>query len=157
MSEGEHRFPFEAEPSEIGLSAEFDRKVIVEAVIEKRVHQVFLRAKARSGGTFECDRCLDSFSRELDASFSILYVTEAHPEENDGQEIQQISPDTNYIDLDEDVRQYLMLAIPQKLLCSDDCRGLCPTCGVNWNRESCTCQNDETDPRWDTLKKFSGN
>ncbi len=159
MSEGEHRFPFEAEPAEIGLGPEFVRKVTVEAVIEKRVHQIYLRTKARSAATFECDRCLDPFTKDLEASYTILYVTEAQPEEgeNEGPEVQVISPDTNMIDLDEDVRQYLVLAIPPKLLCSDDCKGLCPSCGVNRNHVACSCRTDAEDPRWDALREISGN
>ena len=159
MSEGEHQFPFETEPADIGLSEQFVQKVRVQAVIEKSNRQVFLEVRASSGGLFSCDRCLDQFVEKLEAAYTILYVTENHAPSDDGggREIQVISPDTNYIDLDEDVRQYLTLAIPQKLLCSDGCKGLCLKCGVNRNRVSCSCQIEETDPRWDTLKKFSGN
>jgi uncharacterized protein len=63
----------------------------------------------------------------------------------------------NYIDLDDDVRQYILLAIPQKLLCRDECQGFCPTCGVNKNIVSCTCGAQEEDSRWDALKKLSHN
>ncbi len=159
MSEGEHRFPFEAEPAEIGLGTEFVTTVRVDAVIEKRVHQILLRATVRSAATFECDRCLDAFTRDLEASYAILYVTEAHPEETQdgGPEVQVISPDTNMIDLDEDVRQYLVLAIPPKLLCSSGCKGLCPSCGANRNRVACSCRNESDDSRWDALREISGN
>jgi uncharacterized protein len=76
---------------------------------------------------------------------------------NTEEEIQILRADMNYIDLDDDVRQYIMLTIPQKLLCREDCQGFCPTCGVNKNIASCTCDAQAVDSRWDALKKLSHN
>ena len=58
------------------------------------------------------------------------------------------------IDLTEVVREQLYLALPMKPLCREDCKGLCPVCGVNRNRETCTCQEVWVDPRMAALKKF---
>jgi uncharacterized protein len=73
------------------------------------------------------------------------------------EEIQVLSADTNYVDLDEDVRQFVLLAVPQKLLCVEKCQGLCPICGVNRNNETCTCNTQVSESRWDVLKKFIHN
>ena len=56
------------------------------------------------------------------------------------------------IDLGELMRDEFYLALPMKPLCRPDCKGLCPMCGVNWNRETCTCKAEWTDPRLDSLK-----
>ena len=58
------------------------------------------------------------------------------------------------IDLGEVMREQFYLALPMKPLCREDCRGLCPVCGVNRNRESCTCQAEWVDPRMDALRRF---
>jgi len=92
------------------------------------------------------------------AQYSIVYIIEEGGQKaQPGDEVQYLSPDANILDLGEDVRQYLILAVPQKLLCSDDCRGLCPQCGVNRNRVRCNCSTKEIDPRWEGLKKVSLN
>jgi uncharacterized protein len=58
------------------------------------------------------------------------------------------------IDLKEVVREQLYLALPMKPLCQEDCKGLCPVCGVNRNRETCTCQQEWVDPRMAALKQW---
>jgi uncharacterized protein len=58
------------------------------------------------------------------------------------------------IDLGEVVREQLYLALPMKPLCREDCKGLCPVCGVNRNRETCTCQQEWVDPRMAALKEW---
>ncbi len=60
------------------------------------------------------------------------------------------------IDLAQMVLEQIVLALPMKPLCQEDCRGLCPECGVNRNTTSCACVLEETDPRWATLKTLLG-
>ena len=58
------------------------------------------------------------------------------------------------IDLGEVMREQFYLAVPMKPLCREDCRGLCPVCGINRNRETCSCQTDWVDPRLEPLRKL---
>ena len=58
------------------------------------------------------------------------------------------------LDLTEAVRQYILLAIPMKPLCREDCAGLCPVCGRNLNDDKCNCSVQEIDPRWSQLGKL---
>lgn len=160
LSEGRHEFDLEAEPSEVGLDERFDQKVKVHAHLEKSGRQLALRARLSSSGKFTCDRCLDQFRKELVAQYSIVYSQEQHPStltEEGEQELQIIGSDVNMIDLGEDVRQFLLLSVPVKLLCKEDCKGLCPSCGTNLNRNQCSCSANDVDPRWAALKKFSDN
>jgi len=55
-------------------------------------------------------------------------------------------------DLTDMVRQELLLALPMKPLCSEECKGLCPRCGVNLNIETCDCRVKGMDSRWEGLK-----
>ncbi len=60
------------------------------------------------------------------------------------------------IDADELVRSAIILELPNKFLCREDCKGLCPKCGKNLNEGSCSCDTTDRDPRWDVLKDFFG-
>jgi uncharacterized protein len=159
LSEGIHEYFFEAEPSKIGLDERFTSTVKVKAKLDKSLHQILVLADVHAGADFICDRCLADFCRHLDTGYSMVYIqrdrstVDAKKEE----EIHVLSSDANYIDLDEDVRQYVLLTVPQKLLCREECQGLCPTCGVNRNCENCACCVQVADSRWDTLKKLSHN
>jgi uncharacterized protein len=58
------------------------------------------------------------------------------------------------LDLSEILNQYMISAIPMKLLCRPDCAGLCPACGHNLNEGSCSCPSQTKDPRWSKLVKL---
>jgi uncharacterized protein len=159
LSEGIHEYRFEAGSSKIGLDERFKGTVKVDARIDKSVRQIFLQAEIQAGGSFSCDRCLQDIHQELNTVYSMVYVQGARSTVDlaKEEEIQILAVDMNYIDLDEDVRQYILLTIPQKILCKEDCQGFCPTCGVNKNIASCTCGAQAVDSRWDALKKLSHN
>jgi uncharacterized protein len=159
LSEGIHEYVFEAEPSKIGMDERFSKMVKLKVRLDKSSRQILLQADISAEGAFVCDRCLDDFVWQIDRKYSMVYIQgdRSTLDLKKEEEIQALSADTNYIDLDDDVRQYILLAIPQKLLCKEDCEGICPTCGVNRNSEECTCNVQVPDSRWDTLKKLSHN
>ena len=155
-----HRHSLSTEPAEIGLDKRFDRTVNVDASIEKSNRQLLVQVASRSGGSFVCDRCLEEFEQKVESHYTILYV-QGQPAPSDSgekeEEVQYLPADVNIIDLGEDVRQYLVLSLPLKTLCKEDCAGLCPFCGTNKNRANCSCTVEETDPRWADLKRFLNN
>ena len=159
LSEGIHEYIFDAEPHKIGLDEWFCNFINVEAKLDKSLRQIFLQAKIRVEGKFICDRCLDDFLQQMNIEYSMVYIQgdRSTVDVEKEEEIQILNADTNFIDLDEDVRQYILLTIPQKLLCREDCQGICPICGVNKNSASCICSVDVVDSRWDALKKLSHN
>jgi len=55
------------------------------------------------------------------------------------------------VDLDELVREQILLALPSRRLCREECKGLCPTCGADLNAGRCACEQREVDPRWSAL------
>lgn len=157
LPEGAHQRSLRATPDEVGLDPRFSKDVHVEATLEKTSRQLYLRVEFKTGGLFTCDRCLEEFEHNLSSGYSLVYVTDERSAAGENEEMQVISPDTNYLDLGEDVRQYAILVLPQKMLCREDCAGLCATCGTNLNRATCDCQNGPVDPRWLGLKKFLKN
>ncbi|MBI3586134.1 MAG: DUF177 domain-containing protein [Ignavibacteriales bacterium] len=158
LPEGIHQRSLEATPEEVGLDNRFAKAVIVNATLEKTSRQLYLKAECKAVGNFTCDRCLEEFEKEVVASYRVMYVAGDRSAEGlKEDEVQVIPPEANAIDLGEDVRQFIMLVLPQKILCKEECAGLCPTCGTNRNTSSCDCRKEETDPRWEGLKKFLEN
>jgi uncharacterized protein len=158
LPQGVHEYSFEAEAAKLNLDSSYVGTVRVGAKLDKSNGQIMLRAAVNASAWLTCDRCLEHFDEKIGTRYGILYVIESRTmqEVQSDEEVQILSHDTNYIDLDEDARQFLELSLPQKQLCREDCAGLCPICGKNKNREQCSCTVEVIDPRWDALKKLTG-
>ena len=154
LPEGTHQRSLQATPEELGLDSRFTKNVEVESTLEKTSRQLYVQTTFKTGGVFTCDRCLEEFEQDISSGFGILYVTDSDGEQSDDAEVQVLTADTNIIDLGEDVRQYVVLSLPQKMLCRDDCAGLCASCGTNLNRAACECPKGEIDARWSGLQKL---
>lgn len=91
-----------------------------------------------------CDRCGAQTTRTYDRQFPHLVVRELAEEEDDGD---YVVTEDDRLDLSELVREDVLLDLPTKYLCREDCRGLCPKCGRNLNEGDCGCDRREIDPR----------
>ena len=108
--------------------------------------------KVETVALFECSRCLKKYSQPLKADIRFLLKEEKDQIilESDDRENQV---QTGYFfKLDDLVRESLILSIPLKLLCQEDCKGLCPTCGTDLNAATCGCKKEQVDSRWEKLK-----
>jgi uncharacterized protein len=156
LSNGTHVYHFEAAGSDLGLAESFRHPVSVNVTLDKEGTQLFLKASVSTRAAFVCDRCLGEFTGELHPNYHVYYVSDpSEGDRFDPSEVQVISPALNAIDIAEDVRQTVLLAVPLKLLCSENCKGLCPACGTNWNTGRCGCREDADDPRWEKLKNLN--
>jgi uncharacterized protein len=153
LSEGTHEYGLTTEPNAIGLCEQFHNEVRVTLTLDKNNRQIHMTAEVETIGSFRCDRCGDELDKGLRNNFHMLYMSEEEDRDAyDADEVRLVSPDQHEIDIGDDVRQLIMLAVPQKILCKESCAGLCPRCGRNLNREHCTCTAEEFDPRWDKLR-----
>ena len=98
-----------------------------------------------------CDRCASSFDREIKLPIDVVLVTEMANEENEDEWVFPLEGDS--ADLDDIVRTVFVLNLDSKLLCKEDCKGLCHQCGKNLNEGPCNCQK-ELDPRFAALKQL---
>ena len=98
-----------------------------------------------------CDRCADSFTRDVDIPLHVVLVTELASEENEDEWVFPLEGDS--ADLEDIIRTVFVLNLDSKLLCMEDCKGICGGCGKNLNREACSCQK-ELDPRFAALKQL---
>ncbi len=101
------------EPVRIAVSAKRDSGLAVAQV------------DVRSRATMTCARCLRDFAANIERSFRLAYALDISE---------------SVVELDDDIRQELILTYPQKVLCCEDCRGMCPRCGANLNKERCKCK-----------------
>ena len=109
-----------------------------------------------------CDRCLSSYSHELQSEFRLLLSPP--PIEPVHSEIELLEEDMSIeflsgdeIDTDHIVREQVYLALPIKLLCHEGCGGLCPVCGTNLNSGECKCQKKKGHPAFLKLRKLEFN
>ena len=98
-----------------------------------------------------CDRCATAFDREINLPINVVLVTEMANEENEDEWVFPLEGDS--ADLDDIVRTVFVLNLDSKLLCKEDCEGLCHRCGKNLNDGPCNCQK-ELDPRFAALKQL---
>ncbi len=105
--------------------------------------------------SLECARCVERGGFVLSAVRQVEYLVSPTPEELeaelDGWFISQYDGET--VDLTDDVRQMLHLALPIRFLCRDDCRGLCPHCGKNLNTDRCVCPTKSGEARGDSFRQ----
>ena len=98
-----------------------------------------------------CDRCASDFDREIEFPIDVVLVTEMANEENEDEWVFPLEGDS--ADLDDIIRTVFVLNLDSKLLCNEDCKGLCHRCGKNLNDGPCNCQK-ELDPRFAALKQL---
>ena len=98
-----------------------------------------------------CDRCANQFDRDIQFPIDVVLVTELANEENEDEWVFPLEGDS--ADLDDIVRTVFVLDLDSKLLCKEDCQGLCCRCGKDLNEGPCGCQK-ELDPRFAALKQL---
>lgn len=144
------------EPEEIVLDEEHARLTSQPEVtgrVSRSGHEVRLQGKISANAEIDCDRCLKTVAVPVETEFDVTYVPTEDYKRSDAAELQEEDLslsvfDGETIDLDELVREQVLLALPARALCGEECKGLCPTCGANRNTNPCECENREIDPRW---------
>lgn len=104
-----------------------------------------------------CSRCLEPFRLPVETELDLRYLPASELSSDDEREVAEEDVDISYyrddqIDLTELLREQFYLALPMKPLCREDCKGLCPQCGVNRNTGTCECGPGWEDPRLAGLK-----
>lgn len=103
--------------------------------------------------TIPCNRCMEDVIEEVKADFTKEFKTIVYEDEEDFHEyLNGVILDLEKLVLDE-----VYMNIPMKVLCSDDCLGICKSCGKNLNHTACDCEDDNVDPRLAGLKDLFNN
>lgn len=140
-----------------------DDRVVVAAAprvsgrITRTEHEVVVEGEFAAVAEVECDRCLRPVKLPISSNFRLEYVT---PETYMSFETVELAQedlalstfDGEVIDVDDIVREQVLLAIPTQAICRENCKGFCPVCGADRNITDCNCSATEIDPRWSGLR-----
>ncbi len=126
-----------------------DDRVVVQGTVSARVYLV-------------CGRCLDEFPHEVRGEFCVEYRPETSVPDKRGRsdheltrsELDVVLYTGDTIDTRAVMAEQVLLGIPMGARCRDDCRGVCPTCGADLNREECACHRSVGDPRFAVLEQL---
>jgi DUF177 domain-containing protein len=106
----------------------------------------------------DCDRCMEPARFPIDGDFELFYrpISEDLGEETviDESEAELGFYEGNGIELNDVLREYVLLALPMQRVCRPDCQGICPVCGQNRNQQLCACHTESADDRWEALKNL---
>ena len=151
--------------SEIKLNYEFDftrleydgvypftTPVRLQGVVTNETDIVYIHAIAQFTLEAVCDRCADNFSREMNVPIEHILVSELNDEDND----EFILVEGMRLDLEQLVMEDIYLSLPMRMLCDEDCKGICSKCGKNLNEGNCDCKKD-VDPRLQALQQLLDN
>ena len=144
-------FQFELDLSALDFFGEkpFAHPVQVSGTVRNTAGALVLEGVAETTLELACDRCLKPFSQVLKLPVTTLLAEELEDEEND----EIVLLENGEADLDELFTTALVLSMDAKHVCSEDCKGLCPTCGANLNDGPCGCRK-EIDPRLAALAQL---
>jgi uncharacterized protein len=117
----------------------------VKALITNTGNHLLIEGKIKTDLTLKCSRCLESFDYTLENDF------EEELSNNDDDD-DSIHFDGDVVDITEIILNNIVLSLPMKVICSEECRGLCPHCGSNINTDKCGCTDEILDPRLAVLK-----
>jgi uncharacterized protein len=157
------KFAHSYEPGELTLSDERTRltePLTVTGRVWPGKGQIVAKGELATRVQIECDRCLNTVELPVEKDFRVEYVTaQSYDQGPAAAELSEADMslsvfDGEGIDLDDLAREQLLLALPERILCQEACKGLCPMCGIDRNAADCNCQVDDIDPRWEALKEL---
>jgi uncharacterized protein len=155
------KFYAEIKVSGSGVKAYQDNDPVLKVSLQAAYvnNRVLIKGNWQAGFLGECSRCLEQTNFTLRESFAEEFI---HLQAGEGggtagnisEKDEQFLFKGELLKLDEYFRQSFFLSLPLKILCHEDCKGLCPICGQNKNKSSCSCTDESTDQRWTPLKHF---
>ncbi len=132
----------------------------VDAQYYRSGAEIFLWGTVLSRVIGHCARCLESYTFDLRKDFSLVLVPQERLParmELTEEDLDLVYYQGDEIDLSPLVDEQIILALPTRPLCSEECRGLCPQCGANRNCETCDCKPELGDPRFAVLRQLKPN
>ena len=134
--------------------------VLASLTIERVGKRFMVNGELSTVLMLQCDRCLDLFPKDLKGKFQLFLELQSEPIETE-EDIELAEDEMGIdllpaqeVDLESIIKEQIYLSLPMKTLCREDCRGLCPTCGVNLNNEPCTCHIRTGHPAFQVLKNL---
>ena len=157
---GKGAFAHDYAPGELVIADDRLRLVYpptVSGEIRREGRKVNVNGRMAARVQVECDRCLKAVEFPVEVRFKREFVTREDYQAQQNVELTEDDLnlsvfDGEVLDIDDLVAEELLLALPDHVLCKDDCKGICPLCGADRNLSDCGCEMAEIDPRWAGLK-----
>jgi uncharacterized protein len=131
------------------------QQIRLDTHVTRLGEDLLIQLKLLADCFFNCDRCGENFRRPIQGEITTLFTADKLKlEGTEGGEIRWLDAHATELDLKQEVIDVFFLSIPEKVICREDCRGLCTLCGTNLNLMQCQCEYHGSDPRWDMLKKL---
>lgn len=129
------------------------------ALISRSLGEIRIYGEVKVTINAPCDRCLEPASIPVDRKFDLVYVPEPEAEAGGEKEVDAAAIEVGFYDgpgleLNDVLREVVLLAMPMRVTCSENCKGICPSCGQNRNQVDCGCHPDSGDDRWSKLKSI---
>ena len=127
--------------------------------LSKHGHDILVRGSLSGQLELACSRCLEPFAAPAAIQFDLLLVPGPVHATAAAEELSPEDLDLDYytgeiVDLESLLREQIILMLPLKPLCDETCKGLCPRCGADLKRETCTCQTDAVNSPFARLAKL---
>ena len=135
-------FSLDLPDCELGGVKLFPQPVSVKGSVFNRAGIVTLQATCDMTMHLVCDRCLTEFERKVSLPVSHILVQSTNTDNDEYVVVEDMT-----LDLDELLRADILLSLPSKILCKEDCKGLCSVCGADRNKQECHCEEKSVDPR----------
>jgi DUF177 domain-containing protein len=150
-----------ADVRQLTLLAASGRAQLVEEHHGKRklIKDIRLHGELATSLELPCARCLEPIVQQVGRKFDLLYRPQGADAGQEELSVTDAEAEIGYylgqgLLLEDVLREQVLLTVPLKVVCREDCKGLCPTCGKNRNAEACSCAQQYEDPRWDALKEI---
>jgi uncharacterized protein len=159
FGEGQTNLVLDVPPEALALvdaDYAFGHPVRVVLSVRRALEMFALAGTASTRVVGECCRCLAAAEAPVEAQIRLLLQRQQATDDEleaakEDDEVEFLSPGAREFDVTDTVRQALILELPVRVYCRDDCRGLCPCCGQDLNQGECGCANGAGDPRWKAL------
>lgn len=138
--------------SDAGAFRVIEKNPLSVRVEHMKSRELLITGKGKVTVSIPCDRCLTDVSKEIELDF----VKNVNLDMPDGEQTEELD-ETNYIDgytldVDQLVYNEVLIGWPTKILCSEDCKGICNVCGQNLNHGACNCEDTSLDPRMSVIR-----
>ena len=141
-----------------GVCFEFSDNIEIFVEVQRNKNQIIADIGLVARCKAPCSRCLETVVLDLKQNFRYFYTPCVSEEERIAIESDEhvviIEEDLSLLDLGDQVWECLVMALPEKVLCDEACKGLCPYCGMNLNKGNCDCFKKQVDPRLSPLSKL---
>jgi uncharacterized protein len=111
----------------------------------------YFSGRISAASEMPCRRCLEDVRVDVSEEEHFIFSAEGE-EETDDPDVFPFDPQAYQLDMRPAVREAWLLAVPAFVQCREDCKGLCPTCGTDWNVADCDCEPVKIDSRWEKLR-----